>query len=49
MIFARLLVALRLPTGDEDARPQYRGVRGFYRKSRAASIAAQRARLKVVE
>lgn len=27
---ARLLVALRVPTGDEEARPQRRGIRGVY-------------------
>jgi hypothetical protein len=47
-LLARLLVSLRIP--DEDGvRPQFRGMRGAYRKARAMSIAEQRERLKVVK
>jgi hypothetical protein len=44
-LLARLIVALRLPSEDEDSRPQFRGVRGFYRKN----LAEQRRRLEVVK
>jgi len=44
-LLARLLVALRMPSDDENSRPQYRGVRGFYRKH----LAEQRRRLEVVK
>jgi hypothetical protein len=44
-LLARLLVALRIPSGDEESRSQYRGVRGFYKHLRAD----QRRRLEVVK
>jgi hypothetical protein len=44
-LLARLIVALRMPSSDEEARPQFRGVRGFYRKR----LADQRRRLEVVK
>jgi hypothetical protein len=39
LVLARLLVALRVPIGDEDARPsgQRRGIRGVYRLDAHAS------------
>ena len=46
-VFGRLIAALRLPSGDEDVRPQYRGPRGFYRMARSTAVAQQR--LKVVK
>jgi hypothetical protein len=30
IVLARLLVALRVPSGDEADRPQHRGIRGVY-------------------
>ncbi len=44
-LLARLLVALRMPSDDENSRPQYRGVRGFYRKH----LAEHRRGLEVVK